>query len=352
MQKKDFSSVDIAVAVQELKDTITKSRINKIYQYDKTTIILKLHKKDNPQIRLVMEAGKRIHLTSYILTPPKIPPGFCMALRKYLSGAWIEKIEQFEFERIVLLYLRKKIGNWKLVLELFGEGNIILTDETDKILQALIFKKMRDRNILRNEIYQFPPSTSKNPFKITKEELKQELTEKGKIEVVRAIARLLGVGGIYSEEILSRANIEKTKLCENLTDSDFEALFTSLQDVLSAIKNFKTHPRLILDENNQILDVVPLTLKRYENFNFKPLKTFNEAIDKFYLRDTVQKKAISGGKSDKLTKKLEQIERIINEQKQVLEEQKKNIDKNKNLGNIIYSHSNELQILLDTFTIT
>jgi predicted ribosome quality control (RQC) complex YloA/Tae2 family protein len=349
--KKDFSSIDIAISVQELKDKIANSRINKIYQYDKSTILLKLHKKANPQIRLVLEAGKRIHLTSYILTPPKIPPGFCMALRKYLSGAWIDEIEQFEFERIVLLNLRKKIGNWKLVLELFGEGNIILTDDNNKILQAIIFKKMRDRNIIRNEIYQFPPSTSKNPFKIKKEELKQELIKKGKIEVVRAIARLLGVGGVYSEEILSRANIEKTKFCENLDNLDFEAIFDSLQNILSAITDSKIQPNLILDENNQIIDVIPIKLKRYENFKFKSLKTFNEAIDKFYLRNTAQKKAVSGEKSDKLNKKFEQIKRIIEEQKQVLNEQKKNITHNNNLGNTIYSYSNELQLLLNIFSI-
>ena len=116
-----------------------------------------------------------------------------MALRKHLSGAWIDKIEQYEFERIVILNLRKKIGNWKIILELFGEGNIILTDENNKILQAIIFKKMRDRNIIRNELYQFPPSISRNPFKIQEEELKNELINLGKMEIIRAIMAMIKV---------------------------------------------------------------------------------------------------------------------------------------------------------------
>jgi predicted ribosome quality control (RQC) complex YloA/Tae2 family protein len=351
LPKKDFSSVDIAVTVQELTDTIANSRVNKIYQYDKKTIILKLHKKDNPQIRLILEAGRRIHLTSYILKPPQVPPGFCMALRKHLSGAWLEKIEQYEFERIVIIHLRKRIGNWKLVLELFGEGNIILTDGEDKILQALIFKKMRDRNIIRNEFYKFPPSTSRNPFKIKKEELKQELIEYEKIEVVRALVRLLGLGGIYTEELLSRANIDKNKPSENLSDLELEAIFSSLQEILAAIRNFKIHPSLIFDKNNKILDVTPLKLKRYENFNFKSLKTFNEAVDNFYLRDIAHKKAAVEERSGKFTKKIERLERIIAEQKQVMEGQKKEIYKNKILGNTIYAHASELQLLLDNFAI-
>ena len=352
MQKKEFSSVDIAVLVQELKDVIVNSRVNKIYQYDKKTIILKLHKTDSPQLRLVMEAGRRIHLTSYVLKPPKIPPGFCMALRKYLSGAWIDKIEQYKFERIVLLHLRKRIGNWKLILELFGEGNIILTDEKNKILQALIFKRMRDRNIIRNEVFEFPPSRSKNPFEMTKEDIKQGIVEFGETEVVRAIARLLGFGGFYSEEILSRANIEKNKLCGALQDSDFEAIFNSIQNILSAITLSKTQPSLILDEDDQFLDAIPLELNRYKNFSVKLLKTFNEVIDRFYLKDTAHKKAIAGGHVNKLEKEVERLERIISKQKQVLDDEKKSILNNKILGDAIYSHSGEIQMLLDYFSVT
>jgi len=349
LHKKEFSSVDISVSVQELKEKILNSRINKIYQHDKKTITLKLHKTDSPQIRLVMEAGRRIHLTSYVLKPPKIPPGFCMALRKHLSGAWIDNIEQYKFERIVLLHLRKRSGNWKLILELFGEGNIILTDEKNIILQALIFKRMRDRNILRNESFKFPPSRSKNPFEITKEELKHGIVEFGETEIVRAIARLLGFGGLYSEEILSKANIEKTKLSCSLQDSEFEAIFNSVQNILSAITTLKIQPSIILNEDDQFLDAIPITLNRYKKFNFKAFKTFNEVIDKFYLKDTAHKKAIAGGHITKLEQEVERLERIVSKQKQVLFDEKKNILNNKILGDTIYSHSREIQLILDYF---
>ena len=61
----------------------------------------------------------------------------------------------------------------KLVVELFGEGNIILTDEKNMIWQALFFKRMRDRNILRNEVLVVPPPSGKNPFKVSLSELEK-----------------------------------------------------------------------------------------------------------------------------------------------------------------------------------
>ena len=54
-------------------------------------------------------------------------------------------IDQFEFERIVTVSFRTKEGLLKLVVELFGEGKVILTNEKNMILQALFFKRMRDR---------------------------------------------------------------------------------------------------------------------------------------------------------------------------------------------------------------
>ena len=68
-----------------------------------------------------------------------------MSLRKYLRNAWVTGIDQYEFERIVTVSFGTKTGILKLVVELFGEGNIILTNEQNVIIHALAYKKMRDR---------------------------------------------------------------------------------------------------------------------------------------------------------------------------------------------------------------
>ena len=211
MRKKEFTSFDISAAIHELKNVIADSRVNNIHQQGEKTLVFKLHKIDQPPIRLVLEAGKRLHLTSYAQENPAEPPPFCMALRRNLRGAWLVGIEQYEFERIVTVTFRKKEGLLKLVVELFGEGNIILTDEKNMILQALEFKKMRDRDILRNQPLVFPPPSGKNPFKVTLQELQEALKAAGEAQVVKTAARLLGIGGVYAEEVLLKANIERSR---------------------------------------------------------------------------------------------------------------------------------------------
>ena len=350
LHKKEFSSFDVAVVIHELKEAIANARVNNIYQFNAKTLLFKLHKTDCPSLRVVMEAGRRLHLTAYALEPPHVPPAFCMALRKHLRGAWIANVEQYEFERIVIIYFKTKTGVMRLILELFGEGNIILTGENDEILQALVFKRMRDRNILRNELFQFPPSISKNPFKVAREELEQALKGFGDVEVVRATARFLGVGGVYAEEILLRANIEKTKHCSALTDSEVGAIYGGLQSLLSAVSSFKTEPNIVLAEDGGFLDVVPFKLKRYEDLGSQPYSSFNEALDDFYLKTIAAEKAVASIEVDKLKQEAERLKRVIAEQEQSLREDEAKAERDRCIGDAIYAHSSEFQALLDRFT--
>jgi predicted ribosome quality control (RQC) complex YloA/Tae2 family protein len=347
LRKKDFTSFDIAAAIQELKETLADSRVNNIYQLNEKTVIFKLHKTDKPPIRLVMEAGRRLHSTSYAEENPAEPPAFCMTLRKYLRGAWVAGIDQFEFERIVTLSFRTKTGLLKLVVELFGEGNIILTNEQDVIIHALAFKKMRDRDILHNIVLQLPPSSGKNPFKVTLTELEEALKNAGDVEVVRPLARFLGVGGVYAEEILLRANVDKTKHCNTLTGVEVSGIFEALQGLLSAISSMHLEPYIVLGEDGDYLDVVPIKLKRYEGCKVQAYGTFNQALDEFYLRVTAAEKAFASVEVDKLKKEAERLRRVVADQEKSISEDDKKAERDKLIGDTIYAHFNELQTFQD-----
>lgn len=350
MSKKEFTSFDVSAVVHELKDAIVNSRVNNIYQLDAKTLLLKLHKTDKPPLRLVLEAGRRLHLTAYALETPHVPPAFCMALRKHLRGAWLSDVEQYEFERIIIFRFKIKTDVLRLILELFGEGNIILTSEKGEILQALIFKRMRDRNIVRSEVFQYPPVSGKNPFKVTKEDLDNAFRDFGDVEVVRAIARFVGVGGVYAEEILLRADVEKTKPCKALTSPEVSAIFNGLKSLLLTISGFKMEPCIVLAENGSFLDSVPFRLKRYEAYTFQSYSSFNEALDEFYLRVTAAKKAMASTEVDELQREAERLKRVVAEQKQALCEADHKAEVDKCIGDVIYAHSSEFHELLDKFS--
>ncbi len=343
MRKKEFSSFDISAAIKELKPLIADSRVNNIYQFGEKTIIFKLHKTDRPPIRLVVEAGRRLHATSYAEESPNEPPPFAMMLRKYLRDSWLRSIEQYEFERIVTVTFETKTGLLKFVVELFGEGNVIITNEQGIIIQALEFKKMRDRDILRNVVLAYPPPSGKNPFKVTVPELEEVLKNGGDTGVVRTLARSLGIGGTYAEETLLRAEIEKNKPCKDVTSAETSAIFAALQTLLTPVLEGKFEPSIIEDEEGSYVDVLPFKLKRYEGCKSQTFESFNAALDEFFLRVTAVEKAAGTFEVDKLTQEAKRLKRIVDEQEKSIAEDEKRTERDKLIGDTIYAHFLELQ---------
>lgn len=348
--QKEFTSFDVAAVVRELTEAITDTRVNNIYELDVSTLFLKLHKPNCPPMNLVLEAGRRLHLTSYDLEKPSTPPSFCMALRKYLRDAKLTEIEQHEFDRVVTFTFRTKGANMKLVLELFGEGNIILVNDKNAILQALNFKRMRDRNILRGESFKFAPSSGQNPYRVNKEELQKNLTNSGSIEVVRALARLLSIGGVYAEETLLRAHVDKNRPSSILNDREVDAISSALQNLLDQVAEGKLEPQIILDEKGNFVDVVPFGLKRYETARTQLCASFSEALDEFYARTDTREKDKAKAVVDKLRREEERLNRIVESQLKIEAQARETAAKNRSIGDLIYTHAAEFQALLAKFS--
>jgi len=347
--KKEFTSFDVAATVRELKEQILGSHVNNVYQLDLKTLMLKLHKIDHPPLQLIFKAGRRFHLTAYSLTKPPRPTAFCMALRAYLRNARLTNVEQYEFERVVVLSLKTGAGILRMVLEFFGDGNVILIGQDNKILQALTYKRMRDRNILRGEAFQFAPSGGKNPLKVTLEEFTNSLKASGKVEVVRGLARLMGIGGEYSEEALIRAGVEKTKSCEELSSNEVAAIYGSLHDLLSQVTTGALEPCIVLGEEGGLIDVVSFKLKLYERMGvqLQSYKSFNEALDEFYTRVSTVEEATAGIEVGKAKSEAERLRRMIAEQEKLLTEGEAKVELDRRSGDTVYAHIPELQALFD-----
>jgi len=137
MLKEVMTSFDVAAVTHEINELVKGAHVAKIYQIGTQTLLLKLRRPNQPRLQLLIEAGKRLHLTSYAHETPKKPSAFCMSLRKYLNNGVVKEVRQHEFERITITEISTRQGDFQLVSELFGGGNVILVDPEGKILQAL-----------------------------------------------------------------------------------------------------------------------------------------------------------------------------------------------------------------------
>ena len=136
--------------------------------------------------------------------------------------------------------------------------------------------------------------------------------------------------------------MEKTKHSNTITKAEVEVIFGALQEILSAISNMKLEPCIVLGEDGDFLDVVPLKLKRYEGFKTQAYTSFNQALDEFYLRVTVAERAINAVEVDKIKKEAERLRRVVADQEKSIREDEAKSERDKLIGNTIYAHFNEL----------
>lgn len=343
MLKEVMTSFDVAAVTHELDGLVKGAHVAKIYQIGPRTLLFKLRRPDQPRLHLLIEAGKRLHLTSYVHETPQKPSSFCMALRKYLSNGVVKEVRQHEFERIAIMEITTRQGDFRLVAELFGGGNIILVEPEGKILQAMTYKRMRDRNILRGEIFQHPPERGRNPLKLNSQDF-AEIKELEQTEIVKALTNFLSISGTYAEEILLRAEVDKKTNCISLTEDELDSIFNQLQELLSLIAAGTMKPRIVFDEEKRWIDVTPLPLKKYNQFDQKKYETFNRALDDYYAKMTSEE--LAGETTEEAEREVARHRRILQRQKRALENLKEPIIKNKNIGDLIYLHFGELQSLL------
>ncbi|MFV2040817.1 MAG: NFACT family protein, partial [Candidatus Hydrothermarchaeales archaeon] len=135
--KTDMSSFDILAVVTELKGDV---RIKKVYQPSPGQLRVLLRYRDGSAKNLIVEVGKNIYLSDYAVPSPRKPSNFAMTLRKYLSNAVVTGVQQVGFDRIVELTVETGEGEFKLVFELFGEGNSLLID-SERIIRAVMKRR-------------------------------------------------------------------------------------------------------------------------------------------------------------------------------------------------------------------
>ncbi len=343
--KSESTSFDVAAVVYELDKTVIGSRVENIYQINPLTLVFRLHQPNQPALQLLIESGRRVHLTTYVLSKPTTPPAFSMALRKHLRNGRITLVQQHEFERVINIRIDTREGAFTLITELFGDGDIILVNPHGAILYALTYRKMRDRNILRGEEFKQAPSSGKNPFELTRQDL-NSLKECGRLEVVRALTKLLSIGGFYTEEILLRADVDKNTQCEMLTKQQLDAIFAQTQSLTSGIAAGAFQPGIVVDKNDQWIDVIPFALKVYSDLTLKPFRSFNEALDEYYSRIVTTEK-VSGAEKE-FTRELAKLQRTLEDQQKTVGSSAKIIERSKAIGNLIYVHLSDLQSLVQT----
>jgi predicted ribosome quality control (RQC) complex YloA/Tae2 family protein len=229
--EQGMSGIDVKAMTSELCDKLPLW-IDKVYQFDSRTLGIRLNGENKARNLLLVESGRRAHLVKEFPAPPKNPPQYAMLLRKYLSGGKVLAIHQHGLERILIFDVGKGTTVYHLIIELFDEGNVILTNEEYKIVKPLRHHRFKEREIVPNAVYQLsavdPTASLENLTAVLKSEDR---------DLVRALAMGCMLGGAYAEYICLKAGQEKTMPA---VSADPALLFTAVQEFFDQVLHSRT----------------------------------------------------------------------------------------------------------------
>lgn len=334
--KLEMSSLDIAAIILELEPLIKEKYVDNVYQIDSKTFLFKFRPGD---FNLIVEVGRRIHLTRYEVQIPREPSQFCMALRKRLRGGRLIRIQQYEFERTVTLHVETAEQTYQVVVEFFRRGDLVVVDGSGTISLALSYARMRDRNIVKGEIFKHAPPSGLNPFRQLLDGLSR-IKGFGSIPTTKALVMTFSIGGALAKEVLLRSGLKDVPANE-LTDQDLFAIQNAVRKLQSELQSRSLTPAIVLSDGGEPFDIAPLPFRSYEQGPQTRCATFNDAADEYFTALT--RRTTVGKKRDEVLKDEQKLIRVRDMQQRQLEELSQAIEENNLKGQLIIKNLHQVQ---------
>ncbi|MEC8142655.1 MAG: NFACT family protein, partial [Candidatus Thermoplasmatota archaeon] len=336
-------------------------------------IVLRINPKEAEQFDLVIVRGQRVYTSKRDRPMPMTPPSFAMVLRKHLKNARLTKVEQLGFDRVLMLRFDTKNGQRSLSVELFRNGNVILMDENDVIIQPLTHASYSGRTIKKGETY-IPPPAAIDPHTLTLESLEEAFAESDR-DLVSTLGGKINLGGIYANAVCEHAGIEPNSSTE---DADAATVLTSLQHFLEQL-NSSQAGHLILKPTKEYGEDALRAIVSMETLDAKSSTTLREiateatplllpshagkiayscsnlcsAIDAWKghhdanaLARREQEKLDAAAPGRGHSTEVEKLERRMKQQEQALQGFAKKIEKQQAIGHAIQEHWTHVETIL------
>ena len=351
--KDSMSNTDLRLILPELRESGEGTFIKNVYQYG-DIFVLKLYKPGGGTAHLLIHPGHRIHLTEFSRKAPRVPPKFCSVLRKYLKDKRLISVNQYEFDRILVLEIGDEEETYKLVAELFGTGNLLLLDPEDTIFVAMRYRRMKDRDIIPKAKYEFPPPRGLDLLSLKISELKGLLLESN-ANIVRTLASRLNLDAVSCEEICALADVSTATMANEVDSTTLADLEQGVQSFADNLRGGISDPRVILsepdEEDEEVPDYVsflPFEFKLYSEYPFETFQTYSEAIDEYF---GVSEEELEDSEAESAMKKEQKrLQKIIDKQNEGITNLESKAEQMRQDGELIYSHFAQVQEVLGVVT--
>lgn len=282
----------LALMADELAEKLLDARIDKIFEPTRDEVVLTLRTRtDTFKLLLSARSGSaRACLTQESFENPKVPPSFCMLLRKHLSGGKLMELTAEPGDRI--LYFRFQCVNEMgdlvqniLAVELMGRySNLVLVQE-GRIIDALKRVDFEDspiRQLMPGLPYTLPPKPPRPDFFSKQPRELVELAMQKDLQVSDALMRSCsGVGPVICRETAFRAFGADAVQADRMTAEEQQKLESAIQQVQQAYRS-GGHAYIATDDTGKPVEFSFLPLTQYGESRLHSFDNFSLMLEGYY----------------------------------------------------------------------
>ncbi|SVE03849.1 uncharacterized protein METZ01_LOCUS456703, partial [marine metagenome] len=218
-----LAGIELRYLVNDINKKIDGYYVSNIYGITKDSLLFKFHHPEKSDV-LLMLSTFGIWITKVKIDPIE-PNKLLKHLRNNLLRFKLKEVKQIGTERIVYLTLSYFEKEFVIVVELFGDGNIIICNNEMKILALSHSINVRHRQLRVGSQYVQPPLDNLDILNMTEKDF--EPIHSASIAVAKWIGKTLGLPRKYIEEITRLAKVESKKKGEDVSSEEVKRLFDS-----------------------------------------------------------------------------------------------------------------------------
>ncbi len=265
--------------VKKEMECLIGARVEKIHQPAREEIVISMRTREGAYKVLISASADRarVHLTDVQVENPKVPPMFCMLLRKRLGCGKLLSIRQDGLERVLYFDFSciNELGDvvqMTLACEIMGRySNLILIGEDGRVIDSIkrVDAEMSGKRLVLPGVkYELPPRDERlNFLSCSQDELRKALkTSSGSLPKM-LISALEGVSPVLAREWAFYAGRGEELRTETMTDDMYDRL-------LYAISRTKT----MLTEDECRFTIASTREGQLKDFSFLPLHQYGSLM--------------------------------------------------------------------------
>jgi predicted ribosome quality control (RQC) complex YloA/Tae2 family protein len=285
----ELSSIELRYLINEIRNRVIDASsgyyVSSINAITKNSLFLRLHHPMQEDVMLVLST-RGIWITRLKFKPVEDNSLENIAQRE-LERAKLEVIEQVGSERIISLKFRHPDGKIRMVIgEFFGDGNLIICNESMQIIAILNPIRVRHRTLSVGLRYAYPPARGVDVFIITLEQMLSLRDGARNLDVLRWIGRNISMPKKFVEEVINRAGIKVDKKAGELSDDEVIKIYHTVKEIVNDVSTSdRKHEPIVVLINDKPHEALPIMTREaaaaqmMNSAKIKKVASYMDAVD-------------------------------------------------------------------------